>query len=463
MVNGLRIIELWNGWARDDREAEALLAPDGERISRGRLDSESDRLVARFVEAGLREREVVVLYMPNGLGWMASFIACLKYGLVPLFADAGMADGEVGRIAKAAGARAVWHGGEFSHWNAGKARRFRDRRIAMGKLTSGSTGSPKVLFFRDSEMIADGERTLRAFGFRRQDSILGMVPWGHSYALGSVVVPFLILGCRVCWSASPLPADIEHCFSKHGPSVFPSVPTVIRALARSDCDPASFRSLRVLVTAGSRLDPEVGRAFHEKFGIVPANLYGSSESGSVAFDRTGRASLEGNGVGRAMEGVSIGQGRDGRLLVGSSAVYTYGNRMIDSTGRGVCRTGDYGALDQDGWLRLRARAKGFVKVGEKRIGLADVELRLKALDGVSDALAISLEAPGGPVVAAAIEGSLSRAQASLLMRKRLPSKHRPKVWEVFSELPTNSRGKMDTRKVRAALEAKASESPNHPG
>lgn len=411
------------------------------------IERKADDLLSKFKESGIPERSLLLICLRNGFEWMASLVTCLKGGIVAVFADFGTKNEDLATIANASRAWGSWDGVTLERESRHRTRRFRDANIVLGKLTSGSTGLPKCIFFKDSEMLADGFQMVQAFELTEKDINFGIIPWGHAYGLGAIVMPFLILGFRIAWNSSPLPADIEHCIATRKPTVFPSVPTILRALSLSECDPKSFASIRLIITAGARLEPKYARIFVDRYGIAPRNLYGSSETGSVCYDATGEITLEGSSVGSAIPGVSIVQKRDRRLKVTSSAVYTYENRLKTSDGMGQCLMGDFGSIDSQGLVTIETRAKGFVKVGEKRVGLVEVETRLESLPVVRAAHVFSIATDNRVAIAAAIETDVSRKEIAKAIRSWIPRKYRPAIWISLGELPTTSRGKRDSKRI----------------
>lgn len=452
-VSGSTIVDYWIQWLNADAEAIALVSPDGVEHTRNEVDSYSETLVSRFSEVGLGRGNLILFCLPNGLEWLGGLLASAKLGAVSVFADPGTRAEDLEGMAETFGAKCVCTSDGIVSCDRVRSRRFRRTDILMGKLTSGSTGDPKCLFFTHAEMLADGELTEKAFEYGAKERILGLVPWGHSYGLGTVIIPALRSGLVICGLDSPLPARIGEVCSRLRPTVFPVVPTVIRALGRSRVAQGSFESVRILITAGSRLDPAIAREFFEVYGLKPKNLYGSSETGSVACDPIGDITLEGRTVGKVIEGVSVTRSRSGRFKVVSPAVYSYQNRQACSGDVAANCMGDYGYVDEEGYLFIQSRAKGFVKVGEKRIGLADVEARLSKLEGVSDACALGMDTPNGQILAAAIESNLPRKALAKQMRERVPSKCRPRHWVVLESFPVTPRGKVSKSEILKLLEA----------
>ena len=111
------------------------------------------------------------------------------------------------------------------------------------------------------------------------------------------------------------------------PTVFPTVPALLRALAVSEVKPEMLASLRTVISAGAPLAAEVAVAFHARFGRKVHSFYGSSETGGITYDRTGDAALTGRSVGTSLPGVRLMLGRGGRFTVDGAAVCQAGSAI----------------------------------------------------------------------------------------------------------------------------------------
>ena len=148
-------------------------------------------------------------------------------------------------------------------------------------------------------------------------------------------MPLLAQGVPLVCGSAPLPHAIAADFARWRPTVFPGVPAMWRALAASDLALPGLR----LGHLGRRAAAAGGGA---RFRCTASaggctTFYGSSETGGIAYDRTGAATLAG-GVGRALRGVKLTGLSGARLQVSSAAVLTHGNRRrVGSWAPGSCR------------------------------------------------------------------------------------------------------------------------------
>jgi acyl-coenzyme A synthetase/AMP-(fatty) acid ligase len=289
-------------------------------------------------------------------------------------------------------------------------------------------------------MEADGRQICRSMGIRPGDSNLAVIPLGYSYGLGNLVLPLVAQGTRVVCLASALPQAIALDALRLRPTVFPAVPPILAALVESDVPRDSFRSVRLVISAGSPLPPEVARAFAAKFGVRVHGFYGTSETGGIAFDSSGRATLEGRSVGKPLEGVSITPGPRGRITVSSPAVL----------GRGRFSPADRASVNGMGELVLLGRTDRVVKVGGRRLDLAEVEAAMRSVPGIRDAFAHGA-AGGEAPLAAAVATDLRAPEIRRLLLGRLASWKIPGRIVAVREFPLTPRGKRDTVRLRQIL------------
>jgi long-chain acyl-CoA synthetase len=424
-------------------------ATSGERITRAELHA---RAVAwcdahREQVAG----KTIVLAETNGAEWLCVLLGAVKAGAVVAPLDPGEPLAAQQAAAAAIRAEWFWSAGHL-HAVAARGRTLDDGRRLV-KLTSGSTGMPRALAFTDAQMIADGRQVCSSMGITPADVNLGLVPFGHSYGLGNLVLPLLLQGTAIASGVAAMPHAIADAVARFRPTVFPAVPALLRALTLADVPRETLASLRTVISAGAPLEPGVAQAFHAKFGLKIHSFYGSSETGGITFDRTGDASLTGRSVGTTLDGVRLEFGRGGRFIVESAAVYTIGNRQRDVRSLGRHRPADIAELSAAGELVLRGRAGRFVKIAGRRLNLGEVERALKRVPGVRDAL-VAPHPERADALAAVMATERSAEEVRVALREWLASWKIPKKIIVLPEFPLTARGKTDTKRLRELLKAK---------
>jgi Acyl-CoA synthetases (AMP-forming)/AMP-acid ligases II len=449
------LLSTWDALVATAPHARAVIeAANATVFSRAEIDARAHAAAARFREAA-PERVFagrwVVFSRPNGADWFAIFIALLRLRAVPVPLDPSEPLESQRSLALAARAHFLLGPDNQLEALSGRTRRATPG-IALVKLTSGSTGMPRALAFTHGEMLADGRQVCASMDIRPDDLNLGLIPFGHSYGLGNLVVPLLAQGTAILCVSAPLHHAIADDAARWRPTVFPAVPAILRVLALTDVSKESLQSIRTIISAGSALPPETARAFFEKFGRRLHGFYGSSETGGIAYDRRGEATLTGRSVGTPMEGVRLSFGRGRRITVSSAAVFTHGNRRRSSDGFGAHMPADLAMLNEHGELVLLGRTGRMIKIASRRLDLTALELELKKLPGIRDAYA-SAHPDRADELAAALATDLSAIDVRALLHRALAPWKVPKRLVLMKEFPLTPRGKNDTKALREALKS----------
>jgi long-chain acyl-CoA synthetase len=445
----VHLFHLWTATVERSPRATALIdGKTGRKWSRAALAAGSAEWAAAYAgtwRGSRSDRRRVALSVPNGAEWFHAFLGLLSLGAVPAPIDPSEPEESQREAAASIGATHLWSAGRLVAVGAGPAKVGRDECLV--KLTSASSGAARGLAATHEQMVADGRQICATMGIGAGDLNLASIPLGYSYGLGNLVLPLLDQGTPLVCVSSALPQALAADVARFKPTVFPAVPPVLRALASSDLPAMALSSLRLVISAGSPLAPEVARAFAGKFRRKVHGFYGASETGGISFDRTGAATLSGRSVGRPMKGVTIRGLRSGRIMVSSPAIL----------GTGHFSPSDNARIAKNGELVLLGRTDRVVKIGGRRADLAEIERALKATPGISDAFAHLVPGPE-PVLAAAFVAKLSALKIRGLLRGRLASWKMPTRLLALDKFPVTSRGKPDSRRLRQLLAAPRTES-----
>lgn len=435
------LVRAWHATVAHAPSALALIdGADDRQWTRAELAEAALAWRAAQPARALAPGQPVLMAQPNGATWFHVFLGLLHAGAVPVPCDATEPPPNLRHIARALGARALWHEGRLQPVEDVAPRRMGN--TCLVKLTSGSTGTPKPLRFTDAQMLADGRQICATMDIRPDDLNLAAIPLGHSYGLGNLVVPLLAQGTAVACAASPLPQALAQDCARWRATVFPAVPTLLQAMARSAIDPALLSSLRLIISAGAPLPPAVAAQFAQQTGIRVHSFYGTSETGGIAYDRGGDATLTGRAIGAPLAGVRLHFRRGNRFLVESAAVKGSGRHMPP----------DHAVLNEAGELVLLGRSGRTVKIAGRRLNLAEVESALTGVAGVRAAYA--MPHPQRPDrLAALVETELGAAAVRDQLAARMAAWKIPDRLVPIAELPVTARGKVDRRRAAALLEA----------
>jgi acyl-coenzyme A synthetase/AMP-(fatty) acid ligase len=434
--------DLWLASVQQAPTKTALIeSENGRQWSRAALNDAATTWINQLPSPTSFKGNRVALAEPNGPQWLVIFIALMRLGAICVPLDPAEPTEARQALAKAVGAR--WLCSKDSLVPIENRRRPSPADACLIKLTSGSTGTPKALLFTHGQMIADGRQICASMDIRPEDINLGVIPFGHSYGLGNLVVPLLVQGTAIVATGSPLPNALADACQRWRPTVFPAVPTLLRALAHAEVEPTAISSLRLVISAGAPLSAEIALSFHERFRIRIHSFYGSSETGGITFDREGDSTLQGRSVGLPMQGVTLHFQKGGRFIVASSAVL----------GNGRHAPPDKGRLNEHGELVLLGRSGRTAKIAGRRLDLSEVEKLIRSIPGVIDAMAMTHPGRADALAAAVSSGSLQAGDIRQALRSRTALWKIPERILVLRELPVTSRGKVDRKKVQQLLGA----------
>ncbi len=453
--------------------APAFFGPDGETLAtRGAFAAEI-RAQREAYAAVIEPGSTVVLSLPNGVDFVRAFAALRLLPARVALVDAAAPADEIERSAEAAGAG--WVVGTAERLAGGRAV-LTDRtatvvdrpgarpvalpaHTAVVKLTSGSTGLPKVVAVGARQLVGDSVQIMRTMGFGAADVTAAAIPLTHSYGVGNCLIPLLVAGTPLAFPTCALPAALAHTLAAARVRHFPAVPAMIRTLATlGDLPPLPH--LRVCLTAGAPLAPRDAAAFHAATGHKVHVFYGCSECGGITYDRGSGPALEAGAVGTAMDRVRVEivdsaevplpPGREGRVLVLSRAVALGEVPRSDDggvLGPGRFLSGDLGVMDREGRLTLTGRVGEFLNIAGKKVHPEEVRRVLEEIPGVRAAVVAGLpDEHRGQLVAAVVaveRGATLTVHAVLAgCRARLAPHKVPRRVVLVDELPTSERGKV---------------------
>ena len=147
--------------------------------------------------------------------------------------------------------------------------------------------------------------------------------------------------------------------------------------------------LIAIVSGGARLEPDVGR-FFMALGLRVIQGYGQTEAGPIISGNPPDA-IRVDTVGTALVGVDLRLADDGEILVrGDLVMDGYWGRSDDTEAAiqdGWLHTGDIGALDRDGYLRITDRKKDIIVLsGGDNVSPAKIEGMLMAEPAIAQAV-----------------------------------------------------------------------------
>ncbi len=362
-----------------------------------------------------------------------------------------------------------------------KGGRGEDEAILL--FTSGSSGEPKGVPLTNRNVLAN----VCQFGTRLSlppgGGILGSLPLFHSLGCTATLWFPIIEGVKLVTYPSPLETKrLAELIHAHKLLLLLATPTFLRGYMRR-IDPELLSSLQLVVTGAEKLPSNLARSFEKKFGILPFEGYGLTETSPATNVNLPDAPAPNDetpvlpnnklgSVGPFLPGIAVRItdpstdepspiDESGIIwLKGANIFPGYLNRE-DLTAEVIeddwFKTGDVGRIDENGFLYIEGRISRFSKIaGEmvphealeghlnKILGLDGEEERKIAVIGLPDEQKGEVIALLSAVVSNTPEQDVTDMRYKL-MDIGIPSLWCPKFIIPVDEIPMLASGKLDIK------------------
>ena len=251
-------------------------------------------------------------------------------------------------------------------------------------FTSGSEGAPKGVVLSHRNILANVAQAAARIDFGRSDKVFNVLPLFHAFGLTVGLILPLVSGVRSFLFPSPLHyRTVPELVYEVNATIMFGTDTFLAGYGRM-AHAYDFRSLRYVLAGAEPVKESTRRTYLEKFGLRILEGYGVTEAAPVLAINTPMFNKFGT-VGRLMPGVEArlepvsGLNDCGRLVVrGPNVMLGYVRAenpgVIERPPEGWHDTGDIVAVDGQGFVTIKGRAKRFAKVGGEMISLAAVEM-----------------------------------------------------------------------------------------
>ena len=349
--------------------------------------------------------------------------------------------------------------------------------LALLQYTGGTTGVSKGAQLSHGNLVANvlqARAMIDGVVERGREVVLTALPLYHIFALTVNLLTFATLGARNVLVANPRDAStLTGLIIGEKVTVLPGVNTLFASLlALPELRDEHFRRIKLAIGGGAAVQRAISEQWSVRSGRHILEGYGLSETSPVvtlnscATDRfTGTVGLPVPSTDVKVadaSGRSLPVGEQGEVCVkGPQVMRGYWRQPQANehafTADGYFRTGDIGAFDDQGQLRICDRKKDMVLVSGFNVYPNEIEGVLAAHPGVAECAVIGIpdDRTGEAVRAFVVRRDQALTESDLLShcRDQLAAYKVPKRVEFLEALPKSAVGKVLRRELRDTREA----------
>ncbi len=392
----------------------------GRTVTRGELESTTNRLARAYADRGVRQGDYVTIALPNSIEWVQAVVATWKLGAIPQPLSSRLPDPEYIHLLELR-ERALLVGrpdprgvvpsvpGDLAKLGSGSEISDAPLPEAISpSLTSmasgGSTGRPKLIEAGGNGQY-NGIAVAAMMGNVPGDTQLVSVPLSHNTGFTSATTA-LATGQHLVLMSRFDPAEFLRLIGQYRVNFLATVPTIMqRLLPVYRADPALYElsSITRWWHLAAPCPPNVKEAWIDILGPdVVWELYGGTELQALTFISGTEWLTHRGSVGRVVsgemkvlddDGTECAPGQIGEIYMrpapGSRPTYRY----VGSTAKnrdGWDSLGDLGWFDDDGYLYLADRRVDMFTVGGRNVYPAEIENALAEHPAVLSCLVVGV-------------------------------------------------------------------------
>src|SRR6266566_2726819 len=482
-------------WRAPDR----IALIDGDRQwTYGELRDEAER-VARELLTRFAPGEPVAVWAGNGADWVLLEFAAGLAGLTLVTVNPAYQAEELAHVLGHSGARGVFLRGGAQ---AGILDRVRDSLprlrevITLGDwpsgdgeptlpevepaspaqilYTSGTTGRPKAAVLTHRGLTNNARLAAEAIGLRAGDVLVNPMPYFHVAGCGMITLGLVqTLGTHVVM-ARFVPWRALALTERYRGTVIGGVPTMLTALlAAAARAPRDLSSLRIALSGGATVPPELVRRVEAEFGVPFTLTFAQTESScSITVTRVSDTEADrAETLGQPLPQTEVkiaDVATEATVPCGTvGEICTRGYLVMDGylgdpeataaaiDAEGWLHTGDLGSMDERGYCRIEGRLKEMIIRGGENIYPREIEAVLLSHPDVADVAVVGVpDRFWGEVVGAVIRPVAdvpAEAELAGYCRERLAAYKTPVRWLFTDAFPLTSTGKIRKHVLSARL------------
>uniref|UniRef100_M4CC89 4-coumarate--CoA ligase n=1 Tax=Brassica campestris TaxID=3711 RepID=M4CC89_BRACM len=451
------VFQKFSGDGDGDGDSTATCLIDG---ATGRIFTYGDvqislrRIAAGIHRLGIRQRDTVMLLLPNSPEFALSFLAVAYLGAVSTTANPFYTESEIEKQAKASATKMIITKScyvdkltnmkndgvlivcvedendavpvadgcvsfkelaQADETELPKPQISPEDTVAM-PYSSGTTGLPKGVMITHKGLVTtiaqkvDGENP--NVNFTGDDVILCFLPMFHIYALDALMLSAMRTGAAILIVPRFELNLVMELIQRYKVTVVPVAPPVVLAFVKSqETEKYDLSSVRMMLSGAATLKKELEDAVRLKFpNAIFGQGYGMTESGTVAkslaFAKNPFKTKSGacgtvirNAEMKVVDtitGVSLPRNKPGEICIrGDQLMKGYLNdpeaTAITIDKDGWLHTGDIGFVDDDDEVFIVDRLKELIKFKGYQVAPAELEALLISHPYIEDAAVVAMK------------------------------------------------------------------------
>ncbi|MFD3534779.1 class I adenylate-forming enzyme family protein [Streptomyces sp. NPDC058664] len=454
----------------------ALRTSGGEVLTYRELADRAERVAAGLDRASVRAGDTVATWLDNTPGYVAAVLALCRIGAVHLPVGRQADADRIRTLLDRSGASLLVVGDglpdvrriprtvrlddlEVPAAAGGPAGRSPHSGVFRLQETSGSTGVPRLVAWRQEDLLADRLAWIEWTGLTPDDRVCCMHPLDVAHGSDVHLFPALLSGGELLLVESGATPDTVLGFlADHGATVFSALPRHYEQLVTASEARGGVRlpSLRLPLCGGAYLNGATVERAEETLGIRVRRIYGSTEFGIVLGNpddvpQAGRGMRPLPGVEVRLEPLGASRPDQGELIARSAATSVGYHGDDEATARafrdGWYRTGDVAERRPDGEYRVLGRTGDAIPAGDRALFAPVLEEELAARLPLDEVVVLAGGRSGLLVLAVPAPGA-DAAEAGAGVLAELAALGAGATVHVVDAIPHTPVGKADRPRIR---------------
>lgn len=509
-------------------ENTILIADDGSRYTYQDFDTLVTRLALHLNVLGLKLYDRVVLQLPNDPQVLITYLAILKAGGIPIMALPPHQEAEIGYFAEFTSATAlaipdVFHKNDkqemASNIMAEKSSALELVLVSGGKprtgffsldalladpiekrenpsilplpdpdmpavfqLSGGTTGIPKLIPRTHNDYVYNFLCNAEVCELNQNTVLLSTIPLEHNFAIACPGFKGVISqgGCAVI-SGNTSPQKTFELIQHHNATHWIAVPAmIIGLLNHPERSKYELSSLEVILTGGSKLNPEMARRIRPELGCDVQQVLGMAEGPlfwvrlddpeEVKLHTQGRPQSDGDEFkivdpfGNEVPAGDVGElwCRGPHTIRGYYRAPEHNAKAFSEDG--FYKSGDLVRLHPSGNVIVEGRIKDLINRGGEKISAEEVENHILAHPDVDNCACVAMpdqvlgeRACAYIVLKPKSIMTLESLNEFLLNEQRIAKFKLPERLEIIEFLPLTNVGKVNKKTLRKMVSDKLSQ------